>query len=331
MALSSIPCACVGFMASGWHASLVAWIWRSLDTMNHAWTLLNRTKREFAQDHCTQMAAAIAYNLLFSFIPLITLLLAALGAVLRDPHQQRIAVDRVLAVVPLQSGKLVSDSIHTISAQSGTLSVIGLVGLLWAASGVFGAIRSALTIAWNVKAGRGFITGMLLDLGAMLGLGVMLIGSVAGTMMIHLLKTLTMSPSGAGMTASLQFTITALGVLVPAALSFLVFLLLYRYVPKVRHGVGDVWPGALAATVLFELAKHAFAFYVSHFARIPAVYGALGAVMLFMLWSYLSALILLIGAELASEYERMRHGRPVEDAAHPREAIGTYARFVAPV
>ena len=281
--------------------------------MNNPWKLLTRTEAEFGQDHCTQMAAAIAYHLLFSFIPLISGLLAVLGFVMRDPQQQRNAVDRVLAVLPLQSGTLILDSIRNISNQTGALTVIGLLGLLWAASGLFGAVRVALNIAWNVKAKRGFITDKLLDLGAVLGLGVLLVASLAGTMTIHLLQTLSMNLSGAIVTGSLQTLFTVLGVVVPAVFSFVAFLLLYRYVPNVQHGVGDVWPGALAATLLFEVAKHGFAFYVSHFNRYQALYGALGAVMLFMLWTYLSAIIMLIGAELASEYEAMRRGRPVED------------------
>lgn len=281
--------------------------------MNNPWNLLTHTEKKFGEHHCTQMAAAIAYHVLFSFIPLITVLLAVLGLVMRDPQQQRNAVDHVLAVLPLQSGTLIYDSIRNISNQTGALTVIGLVGLLWAASGLFGAVRAALNIAWEVKAKRGFITDKLLDLGAVVGLGILLVASLAGTMTIHFLQTLSMNQSGTLVTGSLLTLIKVLGVVVPAAFSFVAFLLLYRYVPNVRHGVGDVWPGALAATLLFEFAKHGFAFYVSHFNRYQALYGALGAVMLFMLWTYVSAIIMLIGAELASGYETMRRGRPVED------------------
>jgi membrane protein len=258
------------------------------------------------------MAAAIAYHVLFSFIPLVTVLLAAIGFVMRDPSQQQYAVDRVVAGLSLQSGTLVSDSIHSLSVQTRALTVVGLVGLFWAASGLFGSLRTALNIAWDVQEKRGFIIDKLFDLGAVLGLGILLGLSLAGTMMIHLLQTMSLGGTGTVMAGSMQKMLVVAGLVAPAALSFLAFMLLYRYVPNVRHSVGAVWPGALVAMVLFELAKNGFAFYVSHFNNYQALYGALGAVMLLMLWTYLSAIILLIGAEVASEYESMTRGRPLD-------------------
>ncbi len=281
--------------------------------MINPWKLLSRTRHKFGEDHCKQMAAAISYNVLFSFVPVITVVLAAIGFFLRDPVQQTNAVNRILANLPLQPGTLVSDSIHSISTQTGALTLVGVVGLLWAATGLFGELRTALNTAWDVKEKRGFITDKLFDLAALLGLGLLLGVSLAGTVVIHLLQTLNLGGSGTAVAGSTHAMWVTLGLVAPAALSFVVFLLLYRYVPNVRHGVGDVWPGAFVAMLLFELAKHGFAFYVAHFNNYQALYGALGAVMLFMSWTYLSAIILLVGAELASEYETMRRVRPVED------------------
>lgn len=280
--------------------------------MINPWKLFNRTRHEFGEDHCTQMAAAISYHVLFSFIPLITVLLAGIGFFLRDPVQQSNAVDRILANLPLQPGTLVSDSIHSISTQTGALTVVGVVGLLWAASGLFGELRTALNIAWDVKDKRGFILDKLFDLGAVLGLGLLLGLSLAGTVAIHVLQARTVGGSATALAGSMHAFWMVLGFAAPAALSFLAFLLLYRYVPNVRHGMGDVWPGAFVAMLLFELAKQGFAFYVAHFNNYQALYGALGAVMLFMLWTYLSAIILLIGAELAAENENMRRGPSIE-------------------
>jgi membrane protein len=87
---------------------------------------------------------------------------------------------------------------------------------------------------------------------------------------------------------------------IPAGLTFLVFLLLYRYVPPAGNRFREVLPGAIIGTLLFEAAKHGFAFYVSYLSRHEVLYGALGSLMLFMLWVYLSAMILLFGAEVAA-------------------------------
>ena len=274
-------------------------------------SLLSRTWHKFGEDHCALLAAAISYYVLFSFIPLVTFLIAIFGFVMRDPQLQQNAVERVLQLMPLQAGSgdnLVLDSIRNVSRQSGTLTVIGLIGLIWASSGIFGAIRDALNIAWGAKGKRGFLMDKLLDLGAVLGLGLLFGISLAGTVVLHSLQTLSAQQSG-----MLQSGLTVVGLLLPAVVSFVAFLLLYRYVPNVRHGVGDVWPGAVLAAILFEIVKHGFAFYVAHFNRYQALYGALGAVMLFMLWTHLSSIILLIGAEFASAFEAGRHGRPLRE------------------
>jgi membrane protein len=275
-------------------------------------SLLGRTWREFGEDHCTLLAAAISYHVLFAFIPLIAFLIAIFGLIVRDPASQQSAADRVLQLLPIQAGSgangnLILDSIRSVSQQSGALTLIGLLGLIWSSSGIFGTIRSALNIAWRVKAKRGFIVDALLDIGAVLGLGLLFAASLAGTILMHSLQTMSQSATQSGP------IFMVLGLALPAVVSFIAFLLLYRYVPNVRHGIGDVWPGAVLAAVLFEIIKHGFALYVAHFNRYQALYGALGAVMLFMLWTYLSSIILLIGAEFAAAFEAGRHGRPIPE------------------
>jgi membrane protein len=94
----------------------------------------------------------------------------------------------------------------------------------------------------------------------------------------------------------------------PAVLSFLAFVGVYRLVPDAPVRVRDVWPGALLATVLFETLKNVFAFYIQHFNNYDVVYGSLGAIMIFLLWTYLAANILLLGAAVAVEYPRVQRG-----------------------
>jgi membrane protein len=277
--------------------------------MSRSGSLVGRAWREFSEDHGTLLAAAVAYYVLFSFIPLVTLTLAVFGFVVRDPQAQQNALDRIFQAIPLDHNVLF-DSIRTVAGQSGSLSLIGLVGLVWASSGMFGAIRSALDIAWGAEPRHGFLRQKLVDIFAALGLGILMVISMAATILSHFLQTLS-SQSGTLLAGPLQTAVTVAALLIPALISFAVFLLIYREVPNVRHRTSDVWPGALLATVLFEVSKHGFAYYVSHFNNYQAVYGVLGGVMLFMLWTYLAAIILLLGAEFASEYEKGRH-HPVE-------------------
>jgi len=288
--------------------------------MTRSGSLFRRALGQFAEDHGTLLAAAIAFYVLFSFLPLVTLTLAVLGFVMRDPASQQGAVDHVLQMLPLQSGpgqNLILDSVRGLAKESPGLTVIGLLGLLWSASGMFGAIRSALNIAWGAEPRHGLIGQKLADIAAVFGLGLLLLLSMTASIAVHLVQGYSLRFGGGGL-VPLDRLWLVIGLVAPALISYVSFLLLYRNVPNVKHRASDVWPGALVAAVLFELGKHAFAFYVAHFNRYQQVNGALGGVMLFMLWTYVASIIMLFGAEFASEYENRRH---------EREAVETPPRF----
>ena len=286
---------------------------------HHHAPIFMRVWRKFGADHGSAMAAAISYYVLFSVIPLVTFMLAIFGYVMRNPARQQAAVDRILQAVPLAQNFVV-DSIRSATSQTGTLTVIGLIGLLFAASSLFSAIREALNIAWDVQKGRGFIMSKVTDMLAVLGLGVLFLLSLAGTIAVQLLQAGT-THFGTSISTPLGGALSIVGLVLPAVISFIAFLVLYRYVPNVKHTVGDVWQGALIAALLFELSKHGFAYYVAHFNNYQALYGALGGLMLFMLWAWVAAYIMLIGAEWAAEHERKRLGAPIEQepVEHPQE------------
>jgi len=284
--------------------------------MTNPFSTLGRAWREFGDDHCSLLAGAISYHVLFAIIPLMTLLLAILGMFVRDPASQQAMTERVLPLASgLGSNNLVLASLRAISSQTQTLTIIGVLGLIWSSAGIFGTLRSALDIAWDVTSKRSFIADTLLNLGALIGLAVLFALSLGGTIFLSMLQTpRTLSiPLVSGLS---QPVLTVLGYALPALFTFIAFLVLYRYIPDVRHGVGDVVGGALLATVLFEALKFGFAWYVAHMSRYQSLYGALGGVMLFMLWTYLSALVMLFGAEIAAESEHAHtHAVPSEASA----------------
>ena len=280
---------------------------------NRSW--LTSTWGEFQDDHCALLAAAISYHVLFAFVPLVTFVIAMFGLVMRDPAARQAAADRLLQLLPFQESgsNLVLDMIRNVSAQSAPLTVIGALGLVWSSAGIFGTIRAALNIAWRVRSKRGFFADLLFDIASVLGFGLLFTASMAGTIVLQMLQSSLLRLPGLAFDGPSHTAVVLSGLLLPAVFSFVAFLLLFRFVPHVRHRLGDVWIGALVAAVLFEIGKHLFAFYVAHFNRYQALYGALGGVMLFMLWTYLSAIILLLGAELSAEHERRRNGELTED------------------
>jgi membrane protein len=257
-------------------------------------SVLIRTGQKFTADRCPLLAAAIAYQVLFSIIPVTALLVAAAGPTLRTPGVEQQVVDVVTRSIPLERG-LVMDAVRAVSRSSGALSLVGGVLLLWVASGMFSTLREALNAAWSATS-RGIVRQTLADFAAVAFLALLVLLSIAGTGVLHSMLALDRLPGPHS--AWVEWAWRSGASAGPALVSLAAFLLVYRYVPNVRHGFREVLPGAVIGAILFEAAKHGFAYYVSTYSRHELLYGALGTVMLFQLWIYVSATILLAGAEL---------------------------------
>jgi membrane protein len=208
------------------------------------------------------------------------------------------------------------DTVNGVAKASAALTVVGLVGMMWSASAMFGAIRRALNIAFGVQSARPLVRQKLVDLAMVLGVVVLLFASIASTATLRALQELSDESLGPLSPGSGLFWSTV-PYMLPATLSFLVFVFLYRFVPEVKHSFKEVLPGAVFATVLFELLKNGFALYVAKFNNFAGAYGALGGILLFMLWTYLSASILLLGAELSVQYGKLRRGEVVGGPSRP--------------
>ena len=209
--------------------------------------------------------------------------------------------------IRVRADNIVTDTLEGVANVSGALTVVGLVGMAWAASAMFGAVRKSLNIAWDTDVHRPVVQQKLVDLSLVLGLGVLLGASVAGTAALRTLQKLSDDALGPLSEGSGLFW-SVLPLFLPAIFTFLVFVILYQYVPNVPTPFRDIWPGAVLATVLFELLKNLFALYIANFNDYAGAYGALGGLLLFLLWTYLTSNILLIGAELAAEYPRVMRG-----------------------
>jgi membrane protein len=257
--------------------------------------------RRFQEHEGPRTAASIAFFVLFSAAPSIALLVLSMGWVIRDPHEQAHVLGHMLEVLPVgspQNRTFLLDAVRSISKASAGISVLGIVGMAWSSLGMFSAMRWGLNRAWGVRGGKGFVGVRLRDLAAMLGIWILLLISAVGTTAIHvatgehelLAWSVPWGPRFAW--AATQWTI-------PAVLSFAAFLYVYWYVPQDTHHFRDVFPAAIVATVLFEISKYLFGLYVSFLSRYSPLFGALGGILGFMLWIYVCATILLMGAEFA--------------------------------
>jgi membrane protein len=279
--------------------------------------LLERAVSEFFGDGCPQRAAAISYYALFSLFPCAILAVAAFGIVVNDAEARTRVIDFVLDNLPLsedQGRARLSSLLTHITAQVGGFGAIGVLGLVFAASGVMGAIRHALNAAFDAPEHRPPAQGKLFDIVLVAGFGLVIAVSFSLTIAAGYAEDLSRELAKSGsLGAGVARAVLALGRLAPIVLTFAVALALFRIVPARRPKLRDVWPGALFVAVGFELAKTGFAVYLSTVANYSAVYASLGTIIAFLVFVYVAAIVLLLGAEVASEWPAVRDAGPQED------------------
>jgi membrane protein len=285
--------------------------------MRRAWgtagKLAGRSLREFFQDGCPQRAAAVSYYALLSLFPLVILAVAALSLVLDGASAREHVIDFVLDRAPLrpEAGRRdLGDLLTGVTDHSAGLGVFGAVGLLLAASGVMGAIRHGLNAAWDVDDPRPPLQGKLIDLLLVLGFGVAASVSLGLTLFVRLSASFAQRV-GDRFGSDAPVTLVAwAGHLVPVALSLSIFALLFRLVPAADAHLRNTWPGMIVAAAGFEATKTGFSVYLAHSTRYGVIYASLGSIVAFLVFVWLAANMLLLGAEVASEYARLRREPP---------------------
>jgi membrane protein len=189
----------------------------------------------------------------------------------------------------------------------GALGVVGLIGMAWAGSSLFGALRKALNKAFDdTESKRPFVPQKAIDLALVLALGMFFLTSVGATAFLRIVRNSSGSLGALGDFAeSAGLAWDAASYAIPLVFSFIAFTALYCLVPSRLRSPLEVWPGALIASVVFEAAKLGFSVYLEHFTTYDVVMGSLGAVAAFLFWLYVSSNIMLFGAEVAAEYPRV--------------------------
>jgi membrane protein len=281
------------------------------------WSLLKETADDFVEDNATRLAAALAYYTLLSLAPLVVLALAIAGlAVDQEATRDRLASE--LGSVVGSSG---ADAVRAIvenakTPSAGILSsALGIVVLLFGASGVFGELQGALNTIWEVapKPGRGIlgtIKDRLFSFAMVMGVAFLLLVSlVLSTALAAVGRFLESSlPGGEAVWQVLNF-------LLSFAVVSALFAVTFKVVPDVKVKWRDVWIGAVTTAFLFSVGKFLIGLYLGK-SSVASAYGAAGSLVLLVIWVYYSSLILLAGAEF-TQVTTKRFGsrvRPSENA-----------------
>ncbi len=289
-------------------------------------TLGRRSVEEFFADNCTQMAAAISYYVLFSLFPLLIFLIGVLGLFLQNSDLQEEIIDAILENIPLsedQGRNDVTEAVRGVAGVgSGALGIFGLIGMAWSGSNMFGIIRRSINQAYDLEQQRPLVQQKLLDLAMVAGMGFFFMTSIGATAFMRVVRERSEDIPHLGDAAEQAgFVWDLTSFLIPLALSFLAFFVMYWIVPATKVRPLEAVPGALVAAALFEATKLGFTFYLQNFGNYDLVFGSLGAVAAFLFWVYLSANILLLGAEVASEYPRVLRGDYAEARAGPARPL----------
>jgi membrane protein len=239
--------------------------------------------------------------------PLVILLVAITGLVLSHTTVQNDILNEVRGMVGPQGAKLVESVLaDTQRPAAGTLgAAVGVLSLLFGASGVFGELRSALNKIWEVHPQEASGIWLLLR-ERIFSFGMVL--SVCFLLMVSLILSTALATLGKFFSGVLPvpapITLTANFMVSFGGIAFL-FGLIFRFVPATRTPWRDLWPGSLATALLFTIGKSLIGLYLGR-ASVGSAYGAAGSVIVLIVWVYYSAQIFFLGAEFTRSYSNRR-------------------------
>jgi membrane protein len=283
------------------------------DLSRGAWrAVLKRTFREYREDNLTDLAAALTYYGVLAIFPMLIVLVSILGLIGRSATQP--LIENLGKVAPGPAREIFTSAIKNVQSGKGTagiLFIVGLAGGLWSASAYIAGFMRASNIVWDVGEGRPIWKIIPLRLAVTLVTVVLLTVSAVAVVLTGGLAKEVGDVIGVGSSAVTIWDIAKWPVLVLVV--SLMLSILYYASPNVRHpGFRWITPGSVLAVLLWIVASAAFAFYVASFASYNKTYGALGGVVAFLVWLWITNTVILLGAELNAEIER---GRQIQAGA----------------
>ena len=280
------------------------------------WAALKRTFREFKEDNLTDRAAALTYYSVLAIFPALIVLVSILGLV--GESATKPLIDNLGTVAPGPAKQIFTNAIKNLQGDqgaAGVLFVVGLLGALWSASGYVAAFMRTSNAIYDMPEGRPVWKTLPVRVGLTIVLLVLLAVSTIAVVLTGGLAQKVGDVIGLGSTAVTVWNIAKWPVLL-LVVSFM-FALLYWAAPNVKQpGFRWVSPGGILAVVGWLIASGAFALYVGNFGSYNKTYGSLGGVIVFLVWLWISNIVILLGAEFNAELER---GRAIEAGMRPED------------
>lgn len=278
---------------------------------SHWLSVLKQTFKSWNDDDISFLSASLAYYTTFSLVPLIVICIYIAGLF----FGKEAVTEELLNQFQNTFGPESVEQIKTMISKSTNPTknifsqVVGIIILILAASGVFGALQIGLNAVWHVKPSpdRGiiaFIKDRFLSFSMVLGVGFLLLVSLVFTVIItatsDLINSYVKGGEIIGLVLNYFFSIAIITVL---------FAMMFKYLPDVKNRWRDVWLGAFITTLLFTLGKFLIGIYLGY-SDTASEFGAAGSLILILIWVFYSAQIFFLGAEFTKAYT-MHKGRPI--------------------
>jgi len=273
---------------------------RVVEVLKYFWSISFRTVRRMTNNCGIEAAASIAFFTLFSLFPLLVLFVAGASFLLESEGAQDQVLQIVLNYMPAASRTLIRENIDQVLEARGSMGVVGVVGLLWSATGVFNGLMRNLSRAWPNAGTRNVLKRRAGAIVVVLSLFILLI------VLLLIQATLTFIAG--------RETIFGVPVLLPGLIkiasrvsvyvfTFGIFLLMYRFVPDTLVRWREAAAAALLAFIGSEILTTGFGMYIdSGAARYNIVYGSIGTLVSFMFWLFGMGFIILLGGYVSAAY-----------------------------
>lgn len=285
--------------------------------------ILMRTKDEIRKDHVSMTAAGVAFYGMLALFPAIAAIISIWGLMF-DPHQIEQQIASISGMLPEQAATIVKSQAQKVASSAGggltTAAIVGVLLALYSAAKGMKALIEGLNIVYNEEEKRGFIRLNLAALVLTLGLIIAMIAVLALIVIVPALL------GNLGLGSVLQELMAWVRWPLLFILAMIGLAIVYQYAPS-RDQPRWRWAsaGAVIATLLWVIGSAAFSVYVRNFGSYNKTYGSLGAVVILLMWLWLSAYIVLLGAELNSETERQTERDTTRGQPQPMGERGAHA------
>ena len=261
--------------------------------------------KSFDEQHGAEAAASISYYSLFSMFPLLLFLVSILGFFINKIGAPIEIAELITQAIPISRYLVYNNLIQILNARN-LGGIIGIIGLMWAASSVFITVSRNINRAWSDASVRNVIQNRLVAFTMIVILLVLTGGWIASTVLFSLVPKIVIPFFGEIDIFQTQ-TWNYLSNLLPWSLAFLILLGLYFWIPNTQVKWKEAFWGALIASIALNLATRVFTWLMSSgLAAFDILYGSLGTALALLTWVYISALIILIGAHISSAIAQVK-------------------------